>query len=297
MLGLLHYACHSKRALQIIAFLAPVLLMQGGCSTAGQVERKNILVHAQSTGFNASATPTHLHPLTLWRKGREKLPVIVVVESDGLAYLDYNTPSPDPTPNDPYGFWLAMYLASALPSYDVVYAARPCQFLDEKELPKCRPGLWLNDRFGAEAQALVSAAIPAELAPRRKIYVGVSGGGVIAAHLALNAKDADMLIGVAAPMSLNDWAEHHNVRTFADADDPAAHAKELKRIPTASFAGKNDTVVPAAFASTKYNPVFVLPNATHANAAKMAAPRVAELIKDQELRRYSLKSGLRVRRQ
>lgn len=297
MLELLHFASRSRRIAQILAFLAPVLLLQGGCSTAGQVERKNILVHAHKTGFSATALPAHDQPLTLWRQGRENLPAIIVVESDGLAYLDYNTPSPDPTPNNPYGFWLALYLASALPNYDVVYAARPCQFLDEIELPKCSPNLWLGDRFGKTAQALVGGAIPDELSARRKIYVGVSGGGVIAAHLALKTNDANMLIGVAAPLALNDWAEHHNVKTFSPSDDPAEYGKALKRIPTASFAGKNDKVVPAAYAATKQGHVFVLPEATHANAAQKAAPRIAELIKDQELRRYSLKSGLRVRRQ
>lgn len=67
----------------------------------------------------------------------------IMIEGDGRAWLNMREPSLDPTPVDAVGWRLAQNIARA----NVLYLARPCQFLSSLELNACSIDDWTNARF------------------------------------------------------------------------------------------------------------------------------------------------------
>ena len=57
--------------------------------------------------------------------------VVVYIEGDGLSWIDRFTPSSDPTPKNP----LAFKLAKLDPNQNVIYLARPCQYVQKNRAP------------------------------------------------------------------------------------------------------------------------------------------------------------------
>lgn len=256
------------------------LFMLVGCAGTSLDNRAGLLEHAAGQGFQLVDTGSAKHPLALLRKGSPQHPMLVVIEGDGLAFINRYTPSPDPTPLTPDGFLLANRLANALPDHAVAYMARPCQYLSAAELAKCPSNLWLLDRFGAEAQNRLKQSLNA-LSARPTILIGISGGGVIAAHLATET-NTRLLITLAAPLALNEWARHHQVSTFLPTDDPLEKAPLLTGTPQLHIAGQNDKTVPAhviqRFAHQAQGTFIEVEGARHSTIGPAAIPYILQAI-------------------
>lgn len=255
-----------------------------GCAGGAGADRTSLLTQAARNGFVQPYAPNAAWPLALVRAGTSVKPALVVIESDGAAFLIDGTPSSDPTPLDPVGYHLAAALAAAQPDRTVLYVARPCQYLSLAELRSCPANLWLMDRFGREAQQSVANAIQQQLGGRPLILIGISGGGVIAAHLATQLGNTQQLITVAAPLALNRWAQHHNVTRYAPTDDPIAQAQYLVRLPQLHLAGGRDSIVPPhivyEFAEAARGSRQTLQGTRHTNMWRAAIPAIRERLGD-----------------
>ncbi|MCZ7655295.1 MAG: hypothetical protein M5R42_15030 [Rhodocyclaceae bacterium] len=142
---------------------------------------------------------------------------------------------------------VALLLAERDPSPQVAYLGRPCQYLGEAERAKCGAVYWSSRRYVQRVVDAMDAAVTrlkASAGADRLRLVGHSGGGVIAALLALRRNDVDSLVTVAAPLSLTAWTDRHGLSPLEKALDPMRLAETGRLPPAVHFAGEADEVVP-----------------------------------------------------
>lgn len=190
--------------------------------------------------------------LALARRSGPGEPLVVYIEGDGAAWRTPFHPPADPSPAYP----VALSLAAADPGPAVVYLARPCQYLSPQALANCSPAWWTTRRFSSDVVAAYGQALDTlkvRYGATTLRLVGYSGGGVIAALLAMRRQDVVSLITVAAPLALGEWTRRHSVSALNDALDPLLQAGPLP--PATHWVGSDDTIVPLPvvekFAQTK----------------------------------------------
>ena len=86
---------------------------------------------------------------------------------------------------------------------------------------------------------------------QKVILIGFSGGGVLAAELALRRNDVLALITVAAPLDLEAWTRLHGVSPLVAASPAGALTAALAQaaFPQRHLYGARDKVVPPALAA------------------------------------------------
>ncbi|MCK9386769.1 MAG: hypothetical protein M0Q22_00040 [Sulfuritalea sp.] len=190
----------------------------------------------------------------------------IYIEGDGAVWPTPYHPPRDPTPVRPN----SLALAAADPSAPIVYFGRPCQYLNEEALQTCDSAYWTERRFAPEVVAAYDMAITQQksaLAARRLRLIGYSGGGVLAALLAAQRSDVDVLITVAAPMALADWVAWHKVSPLTGSLDPAELGENLRLPRSVHFVGGDDKIVPIAiverFIRRKGGRVEIIPGFDH----------------------------------
>jgi len=170
-------------------------------------------------------------------------PLHVYIEGDGRAWLTRDRPSRDPTPLHP----VAARLAARDPEPAVLYLARPCQWRPETAAGGCAPALWTSHRYSREVVDAYVAVIEGVVRTRangRVALIGHSGGGALAALLAMRLEGVDWLLTVAANLDTREWTAHHRVSPLADSLNPADQAHRLRRLPQLHLVGAADEVVP-----------------------------------------------------
>ncbi|MEI7614154.1 MAG: alpha/beta hydrolase [Betaproteobacteria bacterium] len=165
----------------------------------------------------------------------------VYIEGDGAAWITPYHPPSDPTPRQP----TALAMAASDPSDAVIYLGRPCQYLDDIHLAECSVPWWTHQRFAPEVlrayeQGLNS--LKAESGAQTFRLVGYSGGGVIAALLALRRNDVDALITVASPLATGEWIRSKGLSPLSGSIDPLSEPGVLP--PAIFWTGSRDEVVP-----------------------------------------------------
>jgi hypothetical protein len=80
---------------------------------------------------------------------------VFYIEGDGQAWINKNRVSTNPTPRNP----IALTLASIDDSSNVIYLARPCQYLDLKKEPRCQSHYWTSKRASKEVIESINSAI------------------------------------------------------------------------------------------------------------------------------------------
>ncbi len=164
------------------------------------------------------------------------------IEGDGLAWLNRKRISPNPTPKNP----VALKLALTDPSANVIYLARPCQYVDLKTEKHCRSDYWTTKRLAPEVVASMDEAIT-QIKLRANIdkirLVGYSGGGAIAAILAATRDDVIDFRTVAGNLDIDMFARHHKVTPLIGSMNPVDFADTLTNIPQIHFVGEKDDII------------------------------------------------------
>lgn len=218
-------------------------------------------------GFAFQKIETKTFPLASWaRIGQEGKPVRVYIEGDGLAWLNSYTPSVDPTPSD----LMVLELVKKDPSANVIYLARPCQFVSSNE---CRVYYWTNGRFDPKVIEAETEAIRVLMkrykAPSVEL-VGYSGGGAVALLTAARLKNVSKVYTVAGVSDHKAWTGYHRDSPLSGSLNPADEKEKLSKIPQTHFAGTADKTVPVSliekFVYSLKNDraeVIVVPDVTH----------------------------------
>ncbi len=181
-----------------------------------------------------------------WRKITARgAPINVYIEGDGLAWLSRSEPSLNPTPKNP----LALHLASIDPAPNVIYIARPCQYVspDMTGNTACRDSsYWRGKRFAAEVIKSYQAALDTIAAeqPGGFNLIGYSGGANIAGLIVQGRTDVLSLRTVAGNIDNDYFVKFHGVSEMPYSLNMADNASSLAALPQVHFVGANDTTVP-----------------------------------------------------
>ena len=183
-------------------------------------------------------------------------PVHIYIEGDGHAFNGRGRATHNPTPRSTFVRDMAM----ADTSPNVVYIARPCQFIIDD---KCTQVDWTTGRFSTQMVDSVANAIKSIAGKRPVILVGYSGGAMISGLIIQNHRDINVIqwITIAGVLNHSDWTDYFN-------DTPLTHSLNLNTLPHIAqvhYVAENDKIVPMTL-SKKWigkNKMIVVPGATH----------------------------------
>ena len=226
---------------------AAIFFVVCGCATLdpGNDARTATESWARERGFAASSLRAGGFDLFLLvRRSGAAETLTIYIEGDGAPWGSPYHPPRNPTPLDP----LALALASADTAPDVAWLARPCQYLNQAALQGCDSAYWTQRRFSPEVAAAYDSAVTqlkTTSGARLVRLVGYSGGGVIAALVAMRRDDIAAVITVAAPLALAEWVAWHDLSPLTGSLDPNQQKAVSKTPLNMHFAGANDKIVPA----------------------------------------------------
>ena len=172
----------------------------------------------------------------------------IYIEGDGLAWINRNRVSTDPTPRNP----VALKLATTDSAMNVVYIARPCQYvLATGNGRNCEKSDWTSGRFServVESVNEVLSAIKNESRSSGINLIGYSGGGAIAVLVAARRNDIKSLRTLAGNLDHDQFCRFHNVSAMHESLNAIDKAKAIAQIPQIHFVGAEDKTVPREIA-------------------------------------------------
>ena len=240
-----------RLGLLAILLVALLCLTLNGCATSHLAERQaasaQIAINAGWQRFTIETGVFALAGLAPAQLKRNST-LTIYIEGDGLAWLDAETPSFNPTPLDP----VALHLALQDPSGQAVYLARPCQYvMGQYEREKMRHGCamkyWTASRFSPtviEASNRAIDQLKQRTGASALVLVGYSGGGAVAALVAARRRDVRALITVAGNLDPVKWAQLLRVPSLRGSLNPADAWQSLVHVPQYHFVGSKDKRVP-----------------------------------------------------
>ncbi len=206
--------------------------------------------------YQHTVVSTKYFQIATWQKITDnKSPVHIYIEGDGAAFNSRGRPTSDPTP---HGELVRSWAACDI-SQNVVYVARPCQYVSDEH---CTVDDWTTARFSAMAVDSIADTIIKIAQKRPVVLIGYSGGAMISGliinrHPEIKVKEWVTIAGV---LNHNDWTEYFGDAPLSDSLD----LNTLPRVPQRHFVAENDNVVPNSL-SRKWldDNLIVIGGATH----------------------------------
>ena len=215
-----------------------ILICISGCASASRS-----ITSLQAPSFSPETIQTEIPLKAQLHHSNTTAPLWIVIEGDGYAWKSASIPSSNPTPHDPVGW----RFATSLHADNVLYLARPCQYLSEAELKACSVSDWTDGRFAKKWVEMMNEAI-SQIKNRygysEIILVGYSGGGTMAALIATRRTDVNLLISVASPLDVGAWSAYHHVSPLTRSLYPKDMLTQLSTLPQIHIVGTKDSVVP-----------------------------------------------------
>ncbi|USR60770.1 alpha/beta hydrolase [Lelliottia amnigena] len=215
-------------------------LLAGCVSDDSRITAKEIAQHSR-----LSRDDIQTNPFLVATWSRITAPVHslrVYIEGDGFAWKSRTQPSDDPTPRKPIG----LTLAATDKNQNVLYIARPCQFIGPPLPAHCDKRVWTSDRFSPSVIDAMNDALSqfVKQYPGVKLeLIGYSGGGNIAAILAERRTDVRSLRTVAGNLDVAYVNAIHHVSAMPDAVSAIDRASALRTMPQLHFSGDADKTV------------------------------------------------------
>jgi len=226
-------------------YLSVVLTVLVSACTGSSLERRldRAASVGGSAGFKYTEIRTSFFTLATFHRTNANGDVSIYIEGDGFAYVTPSKLSDNPTPITPTGLILA---ASDLGG-NVIYMARPCQFVELKREQYCSKDYWSTHRFAEEVVSSYDQALDQikESGLGRKFnLVGYSGGGAVAVLLAARRDDIGSLRTVAGYLDHIALNKEKGVAPLWGSLDPMRAAASLTGIPQVHYSGAGDKVIP-----------------------------------------------------
>ena len=166
----------------------------------------------------------------------EKMPVRIYVEGDGNAYTSKGYATDDPTPKS----YFLRNVAFNDPNPNVVYLARPCQFIKDKNYDKTD---WTTGRFSQKIVDNVAQAIKQIADGNETVLIGYSGGALLTG-LIINRYGQQLntvkWITIAGLLNHTKWTRYFNYVSLKDSLD----LNEIPDIKQTHYIAEKDSVVP-----------------------------------------------------
>lgn len=234
-----------RNGLAIAALINLSFLLAGCVSTDPRTRANEIAARAGLISENLQTKP---FLIAAWHRTVPPVKRLrVYIEGDGFAWKSRTQPSADPTPLNPTG----LALAAADVSENVLYLARPCQFIGPPLPASCNVSWWTSDRFSPAVIDAMDDALSqfvTRYSDAQLELVGYSGGGNIAALLAARRTDVRSLRTVAGNLDVAYVNALHHVTAMPDAVSAIDKASALRTLPQIHFSGDADKTVPPTVA-------------------------------------------------
>ena len=211
---------------------------------------------------------TQTYTLATWQKiTNSKSPIRFYIEGDGYAFDKWGKPTNDPTPIS------TIVRKMAFNDYNpnVVYIARPCQFI---QTSLCTKESWSTGRFSyAAVQALYETT--KKIAKNRPIiYIGYSGGALLSGLVIQEFPQLNVIkwITVAGLLDHKAWSDYLKLYPLSD----SLNLEKLPSISQSHYIGDNDSVIPLDLMKkiTHEKNLYIINNATHNNNLEQIFPLI-----------------------
>ena len=190
--------------------------------------------------------------------------MVVYIEGDGMAWISRDQLSSNPTPVQP----IALKLASIDTNANVLYVARPCQYLWPQKMNRCSSRYWSDKRGSEEVISSINQAISI-VKQKQNIssirLIGYSGGGGIAALIADRRADVNEFVSVSGNLNYKLFTQTHNLSPMNGSIDPITVANQIGSIPQIHYVGADDKIIPKQIALSFSDKVKVINNVSHDN--------------------------------
>ena len=190
--------------------------------------------------------------------------MVVYIEGDGMAWISRDQLSSNPTPVQP----IALKLASIDTNANVLYVARPCQYLWPQKMNRCSSRYWSDKRGSEEVISSINQAISI-VKQKQNIssirLIGYSGGGGIAALIADRRADVSEFVSVSGNLNYKLFTQTHNLSPMNGSIDPITVANQIGSIPQIHYVGADDKIIPKQIALSFSDKVKVINNVSHDN--------------------------------
>jgi len=263
-----------ERDLKHYLALLLILLLSSGCSSSKldpKVRQQQADSFAVYGGLVQEKIQTNQFLLTTYQrfdntdKSKE---LTVYIEGDGMAWISRDQLSNNPTPIHP----IALELASLDKRANILYIARPCQYLwPQVTIRNCSSEYWNNKRGSEEVIDSINqviSIIKARIGVSSINLIGYSGGGGIATLITARRDDVEKLITVSGNLNYRLFTKIHNLTPMNGSVNPITVAKRIKSIPQLHYVGSDDKIIPEQIARSFSDDVVVMDGVTHTNWAE-----------------------------
>lgn len=163
----------------------------------------------------------------------------IYIEGDGHAFNAHGQPTQDPTPQGT----LVRRLAFSDKSPNVIYLARPCQYIKSQI---CTQRHWSTARFAPEIINAEYEAIKKIAKDNPVILIGFSGGAQIAGLVATakNGINVKKIITIAGNLDHLAWTQYHQLPPLNESMSLASYQQQFSQIPQIHYVGDEDKVMP-----------------------------------------------------
>ena len=229
------------------------LLLLGACVSEWQASGEYIYIPVSTQNFN----------IATWQKLDDSTSSVhIYIEGDGHSFNSYGLPTDDPTPHGTFLRDLAM--SDDWPN--VVYMARPCQFIMSEQ---CNQSDWTDGRFSERIINSMAYAIKSIAGNRDIVLIGYSGGAMVSGLVIQQYPELDVKqwITIAGVLNHKDWTEYFG-------DSPLDKSLNLTSLPDVSqihYAAEYDSIVPLELTekATGGLNVLIIKDATHDKFKKL----------------------------
>ncbi len=223
--------------------------------------------------FSYQEIKTEKFTLASWQKSSKAGDSLnIYIEGDGAAFTRFGTPSSNPTPKGT----LVRELAFGDKAPEVIYIARPCQFVTDGV---CSEKYWTTARFSPEVISSFCTALKQIGENRSLTLIGYSGGAMIAGLAALNCPELKVrkVITVAGNLDHKSWTTFHGDTPLHESLNLADSKEAFADIPQHHFIGEDDDIIPP-FLTLNVSPdkqnITVVKGAGHASGWQKAFPQI-----------------------
>jgi pimeloyl-ACP methyl ester carboxylesterase len=129
-----------------------------------------------------------------------------------------------------------------------IMLGRPC-YHGFSAAPECDNKFWTAQRYSRAVVDSMAEALRLWLREhryRKLVFIGYSGGGVLAVLLAPYFENTAAVLTAAANLDVEAWSRYHGYNPLTESLNPATQPPLDKRIRQMHVAGKKDPIVPLA---------------------------------------------------
>jgi hypothetical protein len=258
-----------NRYVRYYLIISLVAMISGGCSgkLSPKVRQQKADHFAVVGNLVHERISTDNFLLTTYQRFNHKhksKQLVVYIEGDGMAWISRNQLSTNPTPVHP----VALELASLDKDANILYVARPCQYLWPQPMSHCSSDYWNYKRGSEEVISAINQVISIIKAREGFLsikLIGYSGGGGIAALITDRRDDVERLITVAGNLNYQMFTKIHKLTPLNGSIDPIIVAKKIETVDQVHYTGGKDKVIPKQIAHSFSDKVIVVKDATHNN--------------------------------